>query len=287
MLNVLVRWTIPLAALLVLGPLAAIVISHLRAADGSGQVSLLVSTTPLRGIVGGLIALALALAAGVAGARFIEQRSGLMAAGLVLAWAAWNTGRMDRVLALTHSRGTLYSTALEAAIFGLLAVVVAAIIFRVPTRMPRFIVAGDATRVRGERSHHEPTALFDRTAATAFAAAAIGAAIGGWIVAVTTLKGQTFAAAATAGLLAAVAGRLASQRVTPAWFVLGLVAVAVAGPVAATFMHAGDLGPTRAALAGKLLPLARPMPLDWIAGAFVGIPLGLWWAGSLIEKHEK
>ncbi len=286
MLNVLVRWAIPLAALFVLGPLAAIVVSHLRAPDGSGQVSLLVSTTPVKGLVGGLIALGLALVAGVVGARFIEQRSGLLAAGLVLAWAAWNTGRMDRVLALTHSRGTLYTVAIESAVFGLLAVVAAIVILRVPTRMPRFIVAGDATRDRGRRSHHEPTTLRDPTAGVALVAAVIGAAVGAWFVAASTLKGQTFAGAVVAGLLAAVAGRLASQRVSPAWFFLGLVAVAAAGPVIAAFMYSGDLGPTRAALEGRLFALARPMPLDWIAGAFVGLPLGLWWAGSLLEKHE-
>jgi len=70
------------------------------------------------------------------------------------------------------------------------------------------------------------------------------------------------------------------------WFFGGLMVVAVAGPVIATFVHAGTLGPTRAAVSGKLFALARPMPLDWIAGAFVGIPLGLWWAGSLIERES-
>lgn len=287
MLNVLVRWAIPLAALLVFGPLAAIVISGLRASDGSGQVSLLVSTAPMQGLIGGLIALGVALVAGVIGSRFIEQRSGLMAAGLVLAWAAWNTGRIDRILAITHTRGTLYTVAAESAIFGVLAIAVALVILRVPTRMPRFIVAGDATRTLGDRSHHEPMTLIDQTAPLALIASVVGAAVGAWFVAAATLKGQTFAAAVVAGLLAAAAGRLASQRVSPAWFFLGLVLVAAAGPVIAAFMYAGDLGPTRAALEGKLFPLARPMPLDWIAGAFVGIPLGLWWAGSMIEKHEK
>jgi hypothetical protein len=286
MLNVLVRWAIPFSALLILGPLAALLISQLHAADGSTQVSLLVSTAPTKGIVAGLVALVLALVAGILGARFIEQRSGLMAAGLVLAWGAWNTGQVDRILALTHSKSTLYTLAAESAIFGLLAVAVAIVILKVPTRMPRFIAAGDATRVLGDKTHHEPTTLIDQTAPIALLAAVLGAAVGAWFVSATTMKGQTFAAAAVAGLVAAAAGRLASQRISPAWFFLGLILVAAAGPVIATFIHAGALGPTRAALADKLFPLARPMPLDWIAGAFVGIPLGLWWASSLIEKHE-
>jgi hypothetical protein len=286
MLNVLVRWAIPLSALFILGPLAAILIANLRASDGSGNISLLLSTAPTQGIIGGLVALGLALIAGILGARFIEQRSGLMAAGLVLAWAAWNTGRVDRLLAISNAKTALFTLAAETAVFGLLATAIAFIILKVPTRMPRFIAAGDATRVLGDKTHHEPVKLIDPTAAIALIAAIIGAAVGAWFVAAAMLKGQTFAAAVVAGLLAATAGRLATQRISPAVFFLGLILVAIAGPVIATFMHTGTLGPTRAAFAGKLFPLARLMPLDWIAGAFVGIPLGLWWAGSMIEKHE-
>ena len=286
MLNVLIRWTIPLGALLVLGPLGAALVSRLRAADGGHQLSLLVSTSPVQGIIAGLVALALALLAGVLGARFIEQRSGLLAAGLVLAWSAWDTGQVDRILARTRSASTLYTLAIESALFGAAAVAVAIVILRVPTRMPRFIADGDATRTLGDRTHHEPTRLADRSAIVAVAAAIVGAGIGGWFVAAETLKGQTFAAAAAAGLLAAAAGRLASQRASPVWFFVGLVLLAAASPVIATFTHGGTLGPLRAALDHRLFPLARPLPMDWIAGAFVGIPLGLWWAGSMIEKHE-
>jgi len=157
---------------------------------------------------------------------------------------------------------------------------------KIRTHMPRFIVAGDATRNLAAKVHHEPTNLFDKTAPLALAAAAVGAAIGAWFVGAEMVKGQMFAAAVVAGLLAAVAGRLSSQSISPVWFFGGLMVVAVAGPVIATFVHAGTLGPTRAAVSGKLFALARPMPLDWIAGAFVGIPLGLWWAGSLIERES-
>lgn len=286
MLNVLIRWAIPLAALLVLGPLASLLVSGLRASDGSQQISLLVSSSPVQGLIAGIVALLLALAAGVVGARFIEQRSGLMAAGLVLAWAAWQTGQIDRILARTRSGSTLYTLALEAAIFGVLAVVVAMVILRVPTRMPRFIAEGDTTRTLGERTHHEPTAMRDKSAVVAIAAAIAGAGVGAWFVGAETLKGQTFGAAAAAGLLAAAAGRLSAQRASPAWFFAGVAVLAAAAPIMATFAHGGTLGPTRAALDHRLFPLARPLPLDWIAGAFIGIPLGLWWAGSMIEKHE-
>jgi len=39
-----------------------------------------------------------------------------------------------------------------------------------------------------------------------------------------------------------------------------------------------------AAIGGDLFTLAMPMPLDWLAGAFWGIPIGLSWAESMVEK---
>ena len=37
--------------------------------------------------------------------------------------------------------------------------------------------------------------------------------------------------------------------------------------------------------AGELFALARPAPLDWIAGGFIGVAIGISWAGSMIDRH--
>ena len=42
-----------------------------------------------------------------------------------------------------------------------------------------------------------------------------------------------------------------------------------------------------AAIQGDAFPLAMLMPFDWLAGAFWGIPIGLSWADSMVESHEK
>ncbi|MFN7020387.1 MAG: hypothetical protein ACK4WH_03540 [Phycisphaerales bacterium] len=286
MFNVLIRWSIPLAALFALGPIAAMLTHGLRAADGGPETSLFFNTAPLSAAVALIVSLALALGIGVVGARYIEQRSGLLAAGLVLAWAAWGLGRTDGILALSRSSSTLYILAAESAVLAVAAFAIALVIFRVPTTVPGFIVASDATRNLAAKSHHEPTAFAVPTAALAIIAAVVGGAVGAWLIAQDFLKGQTFAAAAVGGLLAAALARLVSQRTNPALIVLGLMFVGVLGPVIATFLHPSPLGPTRAAMSGTLFPLARPLPMHWLAGAFVGVPFGLWWAGSMLEKHD-
>lgn len=285
MINVLLRWSIPLAALFLLGPIAALFTYSLHASDGGGEATLLLSTSVGQGIAAAAVALLLALGIGIAGARYIEQRSGLLAAGFVLAWAAWGLGRTDRVLALHPANSTLYTLALECTLLILPAALVAMLILRVPTRVPKFIAAGDTTRNLADRTHHEPTVLKEKSAIAAVLGGAAGAALGVWLVAQDFNRGQTFGAAVVGGVLAAAAGRLASQRVSPVYFLIGLMLVGVIGPIVATFVHPSSFGPASAAIAGTLMPLARPLPLDWLAGGFVGIPFGLWWAGAMLEKQ--
>ena len=64
------------------------------------------------------------------------------------------------------------------------------------------------------------------------------------------------------------------------------IAILASGsPLIASFIHGSPEQLVRAALAGKLFVLARPLPLDWLAGAFIGAPIGLVWAASMVDKH--
>lgn len=279
MLHVAVRYAIPLLALFVAGPIAGYLTASLRTPDAGTGASLLVSANPTQGIIAGLISMAFALAVGVIGARLVGRRAGLFSAGLVLAWAAINTGRIDTIIGRTGSGGALNSIALEGAIVGVVGVAVALVIFMVPEHAPKVAPPGH---------HHlppEPTKVLDATAPIAIVAAIAAAGVACWLIAQSTLKGQTFAAAIIGGVFAAAAGRMASQRVSPVIFVAGIALLACAAPAAAVFVHSGTDGAFKAAISGRLFALARPLPLDWLAGAFLGIPVGLTWAGSMLEKH--
>lgn len=283
MVQAVVRWGVYLLAALVLGPVAGRLTGGLRAMDGGEQLTLLLSERPASGLLAGVGAVGVALVAGVLGSWAVGRRSGLFCAGLVLAWAAWGTGRMDRVISLSGSGGRpLMTVALEGAVIGVLGVLAAGVILRTPTREAAKAAARDP-----EHEHHhlpeEPTALWDSTAPAALLAAAVMAGVAVWVFAADTLKGQTVAAAVIAGVFAASAGRVVSQRVSGAVFVAGVALLAAASPAAASVVHGQGL--LRDALAGNLMALARPMPLDWLAGAFLGVPLGLTWTASAIERH--
>lgn len=283
MLTIAIRWVIFIAAIFALGPAAAWLTSGLRAADGSAQTSLLLAASPLQGILAGLGALVLAALAGVAAARFIGHRSGLFVAGLVLGWAAWGLGRIDRIIGHTLSAGALYTIAVEGVLFGLLGVVLAWIILRIPS-IPR---AAPVRAAADDHHHHhlppEPRELWNSAAPAAILTALVAASIVVYLLAQDAIKGQTIAAAAMGGIFAAAAGRVVSQRLSSVTFFAALALLSAAAPLAASIIA----GPAvvKAALSGTFFNLARPLPLDYLAGAFIGIPIGLSWAGSMLERH--
>ncbi len=276
------HWLLLLLSVLVLGPAAWMMTASLTASDGGPQTSLLVNASVGMGVLVTAGVFLLAALVGLGAARLAGLRHGLLCVGLVLAWAAFGTGQIDRILHRTLSASTMYALTGEAILVGALGVGLAAAMILIARREPHADPAPSGT------AHHppEPRVLWDKATPAALAAALVVAALIGWLVAQDTLKGQTFAAAAFAGMFGATAGRMAAPTASALTFVAALALLAIAAPAVATFMHGSTLGPTRAALGQTLFPLARPLPLDWIAGAFVGIPLGLSWAASLTDRQS-
>lgn len=95
-----------------------------------------------------------------------------------------------------------------------------------------------------------------------------------WLIARTGLKGQTLAATTIGGLFGATAGVAAGGRPR-----LGAAWTAAAGGLA---FAAAALVPDLAE-AEWFIPLLRPMPGDYAAGAMLGGSLGLAWAGTLLS----
>lgn len=273
MLTTAAKWCVPLGALFVLGPLAAALPAALTAPDGSGEATLLIGQSLFMGLAAGVVALLLAGLAGVVGATLGGTGAGFFSAGMVLVWAAWVTARVDRLLAVTGNGSTLWVLALEGALVGIAGVVLA------------WVIVLAARRADHPGSQRRDDASLVGTVLPGIALAVIAGGLASWLVAQDFLKGQTFAAAACAGMLGATAGRVGAHRASPVVFFVGIAVLAVASPVAAAFIHGTGDGPLRAAYDGSLLPMARILPLDWIAGAFVGVPLGLAWAGSMIDRH--
>jgi hypothetical protein len=288
MLQTLLRWLIPIVACLVVGPLAGLLTHGLRGVDGGDQTTLLVNTSPWLGLAAGLAALALAGVTGVVASAAIGPRLGLFSAGLVLTWAAFGTGRIDGVLTVSPGAASpMGRIALEGVIVGGMGVIIAAAILLMPVR--RAAMAPAAGTTPAPRDPHpvahfpEPRKIVDASALPGLGASLVVFGVVVWLAAQSTYKGQTIASAALAAMMAGVALRVVAVNASAVWVFVGAALLSTASPLAASWAHT-DL--TRAALGNDLLRLAKPLPLDYLAGALLGAPMGLAWGASMVVKHQ-
>lgn len=276
MLNATLRWALLLVSLLAVGPFAYRLTHSLHDIDAGHAATLLVNAAPFRGILIGLLVFALAGAVGLIGSRFFALGTGMSAAGFVLAWAAWGLGAVEDILRRARSGHDLPILALEGLFTAALALLLAALFDKAAKRHEPHKLERQDTRAAA-------TPLAHRALATLAAFIAGGAVL--WLFCVTMLKGQTVVCAALAGLFGAAAaeyvavyfGGSAGVRQP----ILGLALLALVGPLAARLFHSD---PVAAAFDHTLLPIARPLSLDWAAGALLGVPIGLSWTSAMVER---
>lgn len=285
MRTAITRWSVYLLALCALGPLAGLMIASLRASDGGLATTLLVNTAPALGMAYGLASFVLAGVIGALGARFVDARTGLLAAGITLAWAAGRGGQVDVIVRAAESASPLITMAIEGAIVGVMGVLLAAFIYALgkPEEQVEGVEKPKLAQVipaAVKRSVIAPGLLL------ALPVAIVIGGAGAWLVAMSPLKGQTIAAAIVAGIIGGAAGRIADYRIPAQSLMVAIGVLAAAGPLTAFVFKVGG-SPVEAAYAGKMFTLSWIAPLDWIAGGLIGVPLGVSWAASLIDKRVK
>ncbi|MBC7833895.1 MAG: hypothetical protein H7Y88_02195, partial [Phycisphaerales bacterium] len=75
-----------------------------------------------------------------------------------------------------------------------------------------------------------------------------------------------------------------AQRAAATLFFVPMGLLAIIAPLLAG-VGAGPAGPEQAAISNSLIKLSNVLPLDFAAGAFLGVPMGLNWAASMIDKR--
>lgn len=273
MISLAIRWFAPMLALFVLGPLAALMVRGLSGPLGGEHFSFLVGPGAA-GVVVMLAVVGLALIAGVLGSLIDNPHSGLTSAGLVLCWATWQTGEINGILRATDSRGTLTTLGVEGVIVAVLGIALAWVVLRAGAKKtpPDHVV-----------EHTVPVG--DQTLYIGLGVCVLATLVGAYLVAREPLKGQAVAGAIIAGLLGTMAGRLAAPKAPAFGYIVVIGVIAAASPLLAS-MLAGPEGPLAAARANHLFRPGNILPMDWMAGAFVGAPIGLAWAASMLHKED-
>lgn len=302
MLKAVFRWVLVVASLLFIGPFAARMLGSVRDVDGGHAVTILVNGDMGRALVGGLLVFAAAAVVGLVGSHFLSLNTGMMSAGLVLAWGAWSEGATDggtleNIVRRAGNGKDLPLLAIESLVLTLLAAGLTWAMVRVAHRAQQPVTDPTAPVKAGVGAKAEagaPALIYGKGDKPQFALlgsmlAAVGVCgILAWLLAVSGAKGQTFAAALIGAIGAGAAAQTAASskefHVTPVTPILAMALVALAGPLIAMGMHDGRV--VDAVYAGTVFSLARPLSLDWAAGAVIGVPIGLGWAGSMLDRRH-
>lgn len=268
------RWVLFVGAVFAVGPLAFLLVGTLHAPDGSRGSTPIISQDPFMGMARAVLAVALCCGYGLLVRRLVSARWAYLCAGLALAWAAYGTGTLPDVLRAAPSDQTLWLLALEGLILGLPVIGFAWLVMPHSHHAP-------VPEGRHKLGLRDPQPVV--TGTLAFVIAIVGACVGVWLIAQNLLKGQTIAAAAVGALIAAMAGHLAAPSAPPWAFVAGVVTVAFSAPVVAIMIERSALDILQGTHTMRVLIPLRPMQLDWMAGALIGTPIGLAWAGSFVD----
>jgi len=280
------RWAFFLAALFVVGPITGMLTGRLHAADGGDHATPLVSTAPSAGAIGLVLVFALATTIGVPAGRVFGTSIGFRCAGLVLIWAAGRTGNVAEIIRASDSSEPLRVLAAEGAIVGVLLLLLTSVLIATgsaPHRLER-----DAFPPGPRAAVRDLIRLFTPVGGATVLATLIGAGVVAWIVAIAPMRGQAVAAGILAGLGGGAAGRLAGasidDKIPPIAHVVGMALLAVLAPLVGLLMHGGSARVVEAAYAQELFAPARLVPLDWAAGAVLGLPIGIHWACSMTHR---
>lgn len=279
--SLLLRYVIPLLALLAAGPVAYTLSSGLASPTGGPDTTFLLSGSAAGGLTAMVVGVGLAAVFAAAGAVLLGAKGGLICAGYVLGWAAWGTG--DLTMALRGATDLGAVTMITLAVEGLLFAVACVGMLILTAKLDRHHSA-PLREVSARAFARELTsvgALLPVLAATA-AAVVVTA-----LVAQSGLKGQTLFAAMLAGIAASIAAHSASTSESPHPFApfIGVALAAVVAPlIAIGYPGVGEV--PKGVVSGSLLGFARVSPADWSVALLIGVPVGLGWTGTLLPRHE-
>lgn len=263
-------WAVLLLCLFGLGPALTLAMGGVRGGDGGTDATFLLTANPGAGVFAMALALGIAGVVGVASAKFLGVNAGLGAFAMTLIAPAMRLGELVPILRWAESPGAFRVMAIEGVVLAISAAVVALLIERVS---------------RSSAESREPGApkLLSMDSAIALGVALAAGALAAWVIAREPTKGQSIFAGVAAGIGGGAAGRIVANRAPLAALALGVMLVGVLGPVLGMTMAGSDA--LRAAYEVRLPALSHPIPIDWLAGSMLGLPLGLSWAASVIEKR--
>lgn len=276
MTNSLVKYALGAVAVLFIGPLATVLLRACVSMDGSALVSPLLSASPVMSYAATIGIIALAAGIGCLTAPLVGYRWGLLSAGLVAVWPAARSGDIAAAFRVAGTTSPLLRLAIDGFVIVALGAGVAFAIQHLARDRQRW---GATDRGGDARPVAAPVA-----AAIGTAVSIASCLLACFVIAQTGVKGQAIFAAACGSMLAGVLIRALAIPAPAFSVLLGAALVALAGPIVVSFGATSGLERAVNATGGPAM--LRVLGWDWLAGALIGLPIGLAW-NTQHHEHEQ
>jgi hypothetical protein len=275
MSKVLIRNVALFGGMIVAGLLCVQAAPFLASPRGDRGPAILAAQQPISGTIALLTCLVLTtLLAGIVG-RTVNAVVGVFVLGAGVFALDSRLAGLRELAFSSPDRATLFGLAIETVVLAGVALGLVWIVSRMSGFMRDVEPREDGTRPHWLASD----------AALKCAACGIIVLLAVWLIAQTPLKGQVVAAAFLGSMVAGLVGRLVSPHVQPMLLYASAVAFGAVGHVIAGVTTRLPLDD--AYIAGTLTTLARPMPLDYLAGSLLGVSFGLGWAKSFLHHQDQ
>lgn len=276
MINSIKQWSLAALALALAWPLSSWMRAALRGSDGSLGVPILSAASPASAVLplaAGL--LVFSLLAWIS-ARLTHRYFGPVIFGLCLAVLAHRSVSVDTFLRMTSDQPA-YAAGFRPLYLRFAAEV---FIWWIPAAALTFLCAKTTpSRYPHEHGWKSPDSF---SAAALSMILAIGLS---WLFVRTESRDQSLGGVTAAGALALMVSRMIWSNANATSLIM---LVSLTAGLVGTLSSAFTLGPSPldAMARGDLWPMARPLPLDWVAGALLGSSLGVGLARSFGEVDE-
>lgn len=245
---------------------------------GGHGSSLLNSGNVTGSVLLGLGAVVIALAVGLLAGKLLSAKGGLLNMGVILAWGASGLGTVRTIVMANTNPETGAGTRTTLSHLAIEAVIVGALVVGATWLIERHARKGDDAPADDPKPGAWITTLL-----CGFA----GSAVGVWLIAQSGYKGQVVGSALVGGLLGGLIAHAVDQHARLWPIVAGCVLLSVAGPVVALVTGGSDANLHAAAIGGTISRWAQLTGLDGVAGACLGVPVGLYIGKGLLGHAGK
>ncbi len=265
------RYIVFVAGVVVAAAACVAAISFTISPRGTIGPTLLQAESPVAAVIAVTLGLIGATIAGAVVGRLTNALVGLFVVGAGLGALAFRFGSIED---LAFANGSLRLLALETVIFSVLVLFSTIAVYK---------IAGPLDDIDPPDDDYKPIKSIALSAAAALLILPVV-----WFLTQSNLRGQTLAATWIGCMIAGLAARLLAPSTQPKLiFATACIVGAVGHLIGAFAIGSATGGGIETAFIEATLPaVSIPLPIDYAAGALMGVSMGLGWARSFLH-HEQ